>query len=396
MSSQRDNFTNKPLINWGLVDLPLRRAKEQLAAAREASDFQFIGYQCGEVLIALANAVVGPQPGISAVQAGQLLGTHITKHVSDDARKLALEALATVQRLHKNLVEKRPAAICVESAATLTNVIAIHAGRDDLLFTIAELIERLLLTKKLGQSHRYALLNLAKSRLGQKPASLQPLDVVEHCQQRLDAGTSPATIQQDVVFLRGVLKTAREEWHLEVSTDSIDEAKPLLERLQLVGKSQRRTRRPNRDDLSRLMAYFIEQDKSSKVKIPMAEIMEFALWSGRRISEICSMEWDRVDFENRRYRVDDTHSFPLLGPVWTIIQRQPRVAKRIFPYYSKSASARYTLAKIELGIQDLRLNDLRLEAAMRLRQAGHTVEEIAEVIGRKDLNTLREDLEKAR
>jgi integrase len=383
-------------INWSVVDLPLRRVKEQLAAAREAGEYQLVGRQCGEVLIALANAIEGSQPGIEAPQAIALLQNRLPQYVQAAAYKLAQEALALVAATYKKLENKRGAALCVEATRTLISLIAIEGGRDDVLITLADLIARMVSTKKLGASHRITLQALTRSQLAQKPLStLTSLDIVNHCQLRKDQGISPATINQDVMFMRGVLRTAREEWHLEVSTDALDEAKGLLERLELVGKSKRRTRRPLREELDRLLAYFVESDKSARAKIPMAEITEFAMWSGRRISEICSLEWERVDFENRKYVSSETESFRLLGPVWTIIMRQPRTSHLIFPYNDHSISAKYVAAKKALGINDLRLNDLRLEAALRLKQAGHTVEDIAEVIGRKDLNTLREDLAKA-
>jgi integrase len=382
-------------LNWGVIDLPLRRLKEQFVSAREPRDFQLLVYPCSELVIALANATEGQRPGIEAPQALQLLKEHIETRVSPDAQPLAKAAHAVVDSLYKQLQDKRSAALCVEAATTLVNVIAVEAGRNDLMLSLADLIDRMLRERKLGISHRAQLKQIARSQMAQKPVSeLQGLDILNHCQQRKDQGVSPATINQDVTFTRGVLKTARDDWRLDVSTDAVDEAKVLLERFKLVGKSTRRTRRPLRDDLERLLALFRVQDKHPRTVTPMAEIMEFAMWSGRRISEICSLEWDRIDYESRRYRMSEKSSFPLLGPVWTVIQRQPRVGRRIFPCNPKTASQRYTLAKKKLHIEDLRLNDLRLEAALRLRDAGHAVEEIAEVIGRKDLNTLREDLER--
>jgi integrase len=388
--------TSAKVLNWTLIDLPLRRLTEQFASAREQRDFHLLVYPCSELVIALANVIEGQRPGIEAPQALQLLKDHIERHVSPVAQDLAQAARAVVESLYNKLQDKRSAALCVQAATTLVNVLAVEGGRNNLMLSLADLIDRMLIDRKLGVSHRAQLQRLARSQMAQKPVSeLQGLDILNYCQQRKDQGISPATINQDVSYTRGVLKAARDDWRLEVTTDAVDEAKGLLERFKLVGKSTRRTRRPLRDDLERLLAFFRVQDKHPRTITPMAEITEFAMWSGRRISEICSLEWDRIDYEERRYRVSEKESFPLLGPVWTVIQRQPRVAQRIFPCNAKTASARYTLAKKKLGIADLRLNDLRLEAALRLRDAGHAVEDIAEVIGRKDLNALREDLGRA-
>src|SRR5260221_2915967 len=383
-----------PPVDWRLVDLPLRRARELLVAAREQTDFRYVANQCGEVCIALVNAVEGQQPEIEPQQAMGLLLKYIPRHVGADAQKLAEAALELVIALHKSSNDKRSAALCVEATNTLVKVLGVQAGHGD--HTVAELIEKMVGERQLRDSHKYGLQRLAGSQLAQKAAqSLRSVDILNHCQHRKAEGASPATIYHDVVLLRGVLKAARDDWRLEVSTDPVDEAKGLLGRLELVGKSTRRTQRPRKHDLERLLTHFREQDKHPNTVTPMAELAEYAMWSGRRIMDICNLKWDQIDYERRTYRVNAEESFPLLGPVWTIIQRQPRTSPRIFPYVSKTASQRYTKAKKKLGIADLRLNDLRLEAAIRLREVGHTVEDIAKVIGRKDLNTLREDLEKS-
>lgn len=81
-------------------------------------------------------------------------------------------------------------------------------------------------------------------------------------------------------------------------------------------------------------------------------------------------------------------SVPLLGEAWDIVMRQERVSKYIFPYNSKSISAAFIKVREKIGIDDLHYHDLKREGASRLFEAGFSIEEVAQVTGHKNLNTL--------
>jgi integrase len=256
--------------------------------------------------------------------------------------------------------------------------------------TVRELIEFYIrdvgTMQTLGVSHMYALRSLQRRTIGSKiAAELTSSDIIQHCRERQVEGACPATVNQDVVFLRGPLKMARIMWGVPASPAAIVEAMPLLQKLHLIGKSVPRERRPNDEEIAKLLDYFREQDKRSL--IPMATITEFQIASGRRISETCRLLWEDINHEDRTILVRDlkdpkrkkgtgNHAVaPLLGRAWEIVMAQPKVAPRIFPYNSKSCSARYTLAKNELGIKGLRLHDSRREAISRLLEQGYSVPE---------------------
>ncbi|CAI1606870.1 site-specific tyrosine recombinase XerC [Serratia liquefaciens] len=81
-------------------------------------------------------------------------------------------------------------------------------------------------------------------------------------------------------------------------------------------------------------------------------------------------------------------SVPLLGEAWEIVMRQKRASKFIFPFNEKSISVAFVQVKDKVGIEDLRYHDLRREGASRLFEAGFSIEEVAQVTGHKNLNTL--------
>lgn len=264
--------------------------------------------------------------------------------------------------------------------------------------TVADLIQRYLAEvdpiKKIGRTHRYALQMLARMPIGRKVAAeLAPSDIIDHCRYRRTA-VGPATIKQDLCYLTGPLGYAKTGWNMDsVSTAPIKDAKPVLDRLQLAGKSRPRDRRPTSQEFQLLIDYFRDQDKRSD--IPMATMMEFAVYSARRLGEITRLMRSDVNVQDRtciirdmkdpRQKKGNDHEFPLLGRAWEIVEEQLRshTADRIFPYNPKSAGARYTRAKQMLGIQNLRFHDLRREAASRLFEAGFGVQEVMLVTGHK-------------
>jgi integrase len=421
MSSDSNN--DAKLSGWPLVDRQLQNARDLLLAARHSEQFQAVGHQCREVLISLANAVyvrerhlregvesdAGPKQKLEAYVAFELGGdTH--KEERKHAQLLigvahsALDMANKVQ--HDRNADHRRALMCVHATENVVDVIAITSGLRDSQHTVADLINKYVEERKVGTTHRYSLGLIARSAIGKKVASkLKPEDVIDHCHWRRDNNAAPATVAQDLIFLRGVLSAARETWKLDVAVDAIDRAKPLLEKAQVLGKSSPRTGRPSREDLARLVVFFTERQTvkgRKRNEIPMHVLMEFALWSARRISEICNLRWADVDEVRRtcivrgirqtQYKAGRDHEFPLLGKAWDIIQRQPRVDERIFPYNAHSASASYSNAIKALGIKNLRFNDLRLEAARRLLEAGYTFDEVAKVTGHLHLDPLYREL----
>lgn len=413
---------NNPVPGWSAVEQQLKLVRQELAAARHSPQFQAIGVHCREILVSLAKAIYvserhrpvqGPEPGaadfkrkLQAYVAVELRG-----EAKDEDRKhaqavidLAFSAYDLANKVqHNRNADFRSAAGCVTATTAVVEFIGVAAGRSDAQHTVGELLERYVKERSPGRSGHYTLLRIAKLPIGSKLASaLQSKDVIEMCQQRKDAGISPATVMQDVSYLKNALLTARDDWKINVAVDAVEKAKPVLEKDGVVAQAIPRRRRPNREALARLMNHFKQREADPRTEIPMADIIEFALWSARKIGEICSLRWSDLDDKERtcivrgirqaRKEKGRDHKFKLLGKAWDIVQRQPRTADRIFPYNAQSASACYTRATKKLGISDLWFNDLRLEAARRLHESGYTFEEVADVIGLLHLDPLYREL----
>jgi len=230
---------------------------------------------------------------------------------------------------------------------------------------------------------------------------LRTSDLIEHCKNRRSAGAGPATIYHDIAYLRSVMKKATPVWNISANYKVFEDAVPVLIEMGLVGKSQKRTRRPTENELDRLkiglkerMAYRL----NGKTRIPFLDILDFSILTCMRIGEVCKLRWDDLNTDHKTILVRDRKDprkkegnhmiVPLLAGSFDIVKRQPNDGELIFPYNPKSVTAGFQRVRNDLGIEDLRYHDLRREGASRLFERGYSIEEVAQVTGHRNLNIL--------
>ena len=211
--------------------------------------------------------------------------------------------------------------------------------------------------------------------------------LVDHVRRRRLEGAGPATVLNDLVWTGVVLKAGRHVFHLPVDAHAADDARVACREHRLVAKSARRERRPTPDELARLLRHFRGKKRQ---RIPMDEVVMFALHSSRREAEITRLL--RSDYEPRHATIkvrDVKHPTKREGndrvakltpEAVAILKRQPHRPgeDRFFPYQAKSISAAFTRACHLLGIDDLRFHDLRHEATTRLFERGYEIQEVAQ------------------
>lgn len=255
------------------------------------------------------------------------------------------------------------------------------------------------LGEKAGRTKKYVIQLLIDSDIANiKLSDLRTHHIIEHCRQRAAGGTKPATISHDVSYLRSVLEAACPIYGIDIDDKVIKDARPLLTQMNLIGKSQRRTRRPINDELELLIEKLKERQSHQSAHIPFVDILNFSILSCMRIGEVCSLLWEDVDYNQKavlvrnrkdpRKKVGNHMMVPLLGDAWNILQSQSKNNDLIFPYNSRSVTAGFQRVRNELGIQDLRYHDLRREGASRLLEQGFSIEEVAQVTGHRNLQTL--------
>ncbi|UIP27671.1 site-specific integrase [Photobacterium sp. TLY01] len=256
-----------------------------------------------------------------------------------------------------------------------------------------------LTSEKIGRSKRYGLNMLVDTDLAKIRADkLTVADLVSHCKDRKASGAKPQTIAGDISYLRSVFKSAKPVFNIDIDDTIIQESYYTLYQHSLIAKSERRSRRPRSFELDQIRTELKKRQNHKAAHIPFLDILDFSILSCMRIGEVCKILWDDVDEQSKAVKVRDrkdprkkegNHMWvPLLGEAWDILQRQPKTDTRIFPYNSKSVSAGFQRIRSKLGIEDLRYHDLRREGASRLFEQGFSIEEVAQVTGHRNLNTL--------
>lgn len=240
--------------------------------------------------------------------------------------------------------------------------------------TVAGLIDRYIKfveqDKKIGESKRSVLGILMRSRLGALPLiELNTAHIIDHCRDRRAQGAKPQTVNQDVIYLGGVLKCAKPYFNITVDLTEFEQAKAQLRSLGLVSKSAERDRRLQSGELAAFLA--VAQANAHKGFIPIAEIVRFAITTCMRQGEIVGLRWadlneaDRTilirDRKDPQEKVGNHQTVPLLGESFAIVQAQPRIGDRIFPYHGDSVRARFDRLCLLAGITDLTFHDLRHE-----------------------------------
>jgi integrase len=227
--------------------------------------------------------------------------------------------------------------------------------------------------------------------------SLTSATLIDHVRSRRAKGAGPATVGNDLTWIGVVLRAAKSIKELPVAPAIVEEARSACRELRLLAKSRRRDRRPTPQELVKLDDYFKGRDGRSR--IPMRDVMWFAINSARREAEICRLEWRDNDSAARTGLVrdakhptakDGNHKrFKYTPEAWEIAERQPKTSEYMFPYDPKSIGAAFTRACRVLGIDDLRFHDLRHEATSRLFERGYQIHEVSQFTAHESWNELK-------
>jgi integrase len=277
-----------------------------------------------------------------------------------------------VERTEREIADRRASGDSKADTMTLAALIGWYIGHAGKL-------------SKFGRSKAADLNRLKGYAIADRIASgLRTQDYVRHAEERRRSGAGPATVGNDLVWIRGVLKSARASLGLNASLDALADATAHLRSTRTIAKSKKRERRLRPGEEAALLAYF--EGKVSTV--PMADIVRFALATTRRQEEIMRIRWADVDEARGVCRLEDVkhptmkegnhREFRILPDALAIIARQPRTSEFVFPYNPKTIGALFTRAVGMLGIKDLRFHDLRHHATSNLFERGYAIHEVAQ------------------
>jgi len=239
--------------------------------------------------------------------------------------------------------------------------------------------------RPMGRSKTSSIRFLEKCGIARMTAcEIKSSDIIAHVRSRRQSGAGPSTANNDIVWLRVILRYARAAWDLPFDLAVIDNASEVLKAEKLIAKAKSRSRRPTADELDALTKLFERRDKR-RSNIPMNDIMWFAIHSARRQAEITDLLFSDNDEDSQTGAVRDLkhpterdriRRFKYAPEAWKIICRQVPGDNRIFPFEPRSIGSAFRQACKLLDIHDLRFHDLRHEATSRLFEAGYSIVEV--------------------
>lgn len=235
-----------------------------------------------------------------------------------------------------------------------------------------------------GRSKNYDMERLKKYELAEIEVNkLTPAILIAHCIYRRDVDkVKPQTAGNDIIWLRTALQTMSAVTGFDYDEKVFDVARITLKKEKLIAKSDIRSRIPTWGEMLNLTRHF----KKCKSKIPMVDILWFAYFSSRRVSEITRIEWtdnndDKQtgmvrDAKHPREKKGNHRRFKYEKSAWKIMQRQKQKNGFIFPYNPKTISTNFERACKVLNIQGLHFHDLRHAAVTRLFNKGYQINEV--------------------
>lgn len=192
----------------------------------------------------------------------------------------------------------------------------------------------------------------------------------------LETGMLPQTAATYMTMLASSLKWAADR-EADVPYDIIIRAMKVLWDDEILARSEERERRPTLDELDRIFNAVLANKRQ---KIPVITISVFAIFSCRRLSEICRLRWSDLNVSNctilvrqmkhPRKKKRNNVIVKLPPQALKIILAMPRTSEFIFPYNPKSVGTAFRRHRQLVEIEDLRFHDLRHEGISRLFEKG--------------------------
>lgn len=219
--------------------------------------------------------------------------------------------------------------------------------------------------------------------------ALTAKDIVKHIKER-NRVCKPQTAHRDLVFLRSVVRSMQGVIDLDLDMEIFATASNVLRSERLIAPSAKRDRLPTKEEIWKLSRHF----HGSR----MFYVFWFALYSARRQSEICRLQWDDIRHESRTYLVRDlknpggkgVHKWAKMPlPAYKIVMRQPKESRFVFPMRPKTVSCNFYEACKLLGIEGLTFHDARHAATTHWFEKGLSIQQVQQITLHSSWQTLQ-------
>lgn len=268
--------------------------------------------------------------------------------------------------------------------------------------TISEVIDEVInhpQVEEFGSKKRFSSLKRFKSYdlCLVEANDLDETHVMNYIVERKSEGIKPSTIASDLSDLSMLIKMANVLLSYTIKPEVVNNARSCGYTLKLVGKSEPRDRLPTEDEINSILINAYEQ-QSSNTNIPIGSIIEFALETALRVSEIAKLKWKDYDkkggvmiVRSRKHPKYDRrcdYCIKLSQRAIDILNEMNFNGEHIFWNNSKTISGKFRNICNSLNINNLRFHDLRAEASVRMYKKGMNIVDIAKITGHRDINIL--------
>ena len=259
--------------------------------------------------------------------------------------------------------------------------------------TVGELLDRYLIEytadKKGAAPEACRIRMLLRHPLAKRfIASIRGLDMARYRDERLQQ-VSAGSVRRELTILSQLFEVSRKEWGIFVHN-------PVREiKLPKKGKARDRRLEDAEDGVdteeSRLFA------ACRRCRNPyLLPIVQFALETAMRQSEIVRLQWQHVSIKRRTAFLPDTkngesRTVPLSSVAVDLLKALPRsIDGKVFPGVTTVAVKQaFIRATRRARIEDFHFHDLRHEATTRLFERGLNIIEVSSITGHRDLQMLR-------
>lgn len=230
-------------------------------------------------------------------------------------------------------------------------------------------------------------------------------NLIDYAVRRKAEGVAASTINSDLMPVSAAIHAAPYAHGVQVDPTELDLAIRFLHEQNVIGKSRQVVRLVHDDEEQALLDEFARRNLHHQTTIDMVKVYKFALAFPRRAGEICRIRWADVDWQRKtvvirdvkhpRKKIGNHQVVPLLGEAFQILEETPKLEERIFPYKPESMEAAFERARDRIAatgipsIKDLRFHDLRHTGITQLFWAGLKIEEVAQVSGHTNWQTLK-------
>jgi len=253
--------------------------------------------------------------------------------------------------------------------------------------TVADLIDRyakeITPKKRSANSELPRLQKFREHSLARLPVTdLEPKHIAAYRDERL-ARAAPATVKRELAILQHVFAVAERDWNLGSGRNPVAAIRhPKIKNA--------RDRRLRKGEWTRLVSAL--RACRNPLVLP---IVEFAVETGMRRSEILSLLWANVDLQQRTAHLPTSkngnpRTVPLTEGALAVFHRLRKISKgaQVFPISANAFRLAWERAKRRAGLIDLRFHDLRHEAISRFCELGLSIPEVAVISGHRDARML--------